>query len=664
MQGFETLWLPGMDHAGIATQTLVERHLAEDEGLSRHDLSREEFVERVWAWKAEYGGSILGQMRRFGCGVDWSRERFTMDEGLSRSVQTIFKRLFDDELIYRAERIINWCPRCMTALSDIEVDHQDDDGELVSIRYGDGESSIVVATTRAETMLGDTAVAVHPDDPRYSHLVGTEVELPLTSRRIPWSPTSTSTPSSAPARSRSRLPTTRTTSRSAGATTCRSLVVMDERGVVTAKGPFEGLDRFEARPAVVAALRERAGSSPRSARTSTRSGTAAGAAPSSSRRHRCSGSCRSPPLATRGRRRGPRRPRRRFVPEMAPRYFDWVDDMHDWCISRQLWWGHRIPRLVWPDGEVRCVGPGAGARGRRLDAGPGRARHVVLLGAVAVLDARLARRPRPDLRAFYPTNVLVTGYDIIFFWVARMMMFGLYAMASRRRARRRRRRAVPRPSRCTASCATSSQEDEQVEGTRSTRSTGWTPTARTRWRSPSPAARTRVRTSRSARSGCRAPATSATSCGTPTRFALLNGPSQLPALPAWDDLSTADRWILARLDATVATVNAHYDAYEFANVVDALYHFTWDEFCNWSSSWPDAARARRRRGRHDPGRARRVLDVVLRLLHPLSPRHRGAVDGAHRAASPWSSRRSRRSRPVPAAATTQRSRRSSACRRS
>jgi len=184
MQGYVTLWLPGMDHAGIATQNVVERELAK-EGLSRHDLGRDAFVERVWQWKAESGGTILGQMRRLGDSVDWSRERFTMDEGLSRAVQTIFKRLFDDGLIYRAERIINWCPRCLTALSDIEVEHADSDGELISIRYGDGANSVVVATTRAETMLGDTAVAVHPDDPRYAHLVGTEVELPLSGRRIP-----------------------------------------------------------------------------------------------------------------------------------------------------------------------------------------------------------------------------------------------------------------------------------------------------------------------------------------------------------------------------------------------------------------------------------------------------------------------------------------------
>ena len=254
MQGYNTLWVPGMDHAGIATQNVVERELAK-EGLSRHDLGRDAFVERVWQWKAESGGRILGQMRRLGDSVDWSRERFTMDAGLSRAVQTIFKRLYEDGLIYRAQRIINWCPRCLTALSDIEVEHSDDEGELVSIRYGEGEDEIVVATTRVETMLGDTAVAVHPDDPRYAHLVGREIELPLTGRQIPVvadphvdpefgtgavKVTPAHDPDDFEIGRRHDLP---------------SLVVMDERGVITAPGPFQDLDRFEARPAVLTALR-------------------------------------------------------------------------------------------------------------------------------------------------------------------------------------------------------------------------------------------------------------------------------------------------------------------------------------------------------------------------------------------------------------------------
>src|SRR5215475_337850 len=255
MQGYNALWLPGTDHAGIATQNVVERELAK-EGLSRHDLGREAFVERVWQWKAESGGAILGQMRRLGDSVDWTRERFTLDEGLSRAVQTIFKRLFDDGLIYRAERIINWCPRCLTALSDIEVDHSDTDGELVSIRYGDGDDSVVVATTRTETMLGDTAVAVHPDDQRYTHLVGREIDLPLSGRRIPVvadphvdAEFGTGAVKVTPAHDPNDFEIGRRHS-------LPSITIMDERGIITVPGPFQGLDRFEARPAVVAALRE------------------------------------------------------------------------------------------------------------------------------------------------------------------------------------------------------------------------------------------------------------------------------------------------------------------------------------------------------------------------------------------------------------------------
>ncbi len=397
MQGYTALWLPGMDHAGIATQIVVERELAKD-GLSRHDLGREAFVKRVWEWKATSGGKILAQMRRLGDSVDWTRERFTMDPGLSRAVQTIFKRLFDDGLIYRAERIINWCPRCLTALSDIEVDHSEDEGELVSIRYGsvspDGDDQqIVVATTRAETMLGDTAVAVHPDDARYRHLVGREVELPLTGRRIPVIADSHVDPAfgtGAVKVTPAHDPNDFEIGRRHG---LPRLTVLDERGVVTAHGPFEGLDRFEARPAVVAALREqgrivaevrpylhavghcqRCGTTvePRlSLQWFVRVGPLARAAGDAVRDGRT----------------------RLHPPEMAARYFSWVDDMHDWCISRQLWWGHRIPVWYGPEDEVRCVGPDEEPPpSEQLAAGPRRAGHLVLLGPVAVLHPRLAGR--------------------------------------------------------------------------------------------------------------------------------------------------------------------------------------------------------------------------------------------------------------------------------
>jgi valyl-tRNA synthetase len=428
MQGYNALWLPGMDHAGIATQNVVERELARD-GLSRHDLGREAFVERVWQWKASSGGAILGQMRRLGDSVDWSRERFTMDAGLSRAVQTIFKRLFDDGLIYRAERIINWCPRCLTALSDIEVDHTDDDGELVSVRYGDGSDSVVVATTRVETMLGDTAVAVHPDDPRYSRLVGSEVELPLSGRRIPV----VADPHVDPAFGTGAVKVTPAHDPDDFEIGRRhdlpSLTIMDERGVITAHGPFLGLDRFEARPAVLAALREQgrvvAERRPylHAVGHCQRCGTAV------EPRLSLQWFVKVGPLA-KAAGNAVRDGRVRIYPEqMAARYFDWVDDMHDWCISRQLWWGHRIPVWYSPEGEAVCVGPGEeppSGEGWRQDPD---VLDTWFSSALWPFSTLGWPDDTPDLRAFYPTSVLVTGYDILFFWVARMMMFGLYAMS-------------------------------------------------------------------------------------------------------------------------------------------------------------------------------------------------------------------------------------------
>ena len=429
MQGYRTLWLPGMDHAGIATQNVVERELAK-ERLSRHDLGREAFVAKVWEWKAEYGGRILGQMRRLGDSVDWSRERFTMDEGLSRAVQTIFKRLFDDDLIYRAERIINWCPRCLTALSDIEVDHTDDEGELVSIRYGEGDDSIVVATTRAETMLGDTAVAVHPDDERYKHLVGKTVELPLTGRRIPIvadehvdpsfgtgavKVTPAHDPNDFEIGRRHNLP---------------GVSIMDERGVITAPGPFEGLDRFEARPAVVRALRED-GRIVKEVRPYVHAvGHCSRCGTTVEPRQSLQWFVRVAPLA-KAAGDAVRDGRVRLSPaEMNARYFSWVDDMHDWCISRQLWWGHRIPVFYGPNGDVLCLGPD-----ETPPAGWTQDPDVLdtwFSSALWPFSTLGWPDDTPDLRAFYPTSVLVTGYDILFFWVVRMMMFGLYAMRDRK----------------------------------------------------------------------------------------------------------------------------------------------------------------------------------------------------------------------------------------
>lgn len=611
MQGYEALWLPGMDHAGIATQNVVERELAK-EGVSRHDLGREAFVERVWQWKEEYGGRILGQMRRLGDGVDWSRERFTMDEGLSRAVQTIFKRLFDDGLIYRAERIINWCPRCLTALSDIEVEHQDDDGELVSIRYGEGEASIVVATTRAETMLGDTAVAVHPNDERYRHLVGTEIELPLTGRRIPIiadehvdpefgtgavKVTPAHDPNDFEIGRRHALP---------------SLTVMDERGTITVHGPFLDLDRFEARSAIVGALRAEGRIVAEKRPYSHAVGHCSRCKTTVEPRLSLQWWVKVGPLAQAAG-DAVRDGRVAIHPqEMAGRYFAWVDNMHDWCISRQLWWGHRIPVWYGPDGETVCVGPD-----ERPPSGEGWTQDTDVLDtwfSSGLWPFSTLGWPdeTPDLAKFYPTDVLLTGHDIIFFWVARMMMFGLYAMDG-----------TP-PFHTIA--LTGLVRDQF--GKKMSKSFG-NVVDPLDWMDKFGTDALRYTLARGANPGTDVPIGedwvqgSRNFCNkiwNATRFALMNGATVEGPLPPAEELSTVDRWILSRLDATVAEVDALYEDYQFAKLSDALFHFAWDEVFDWyvelskitlQAGGPAAAHTRRVLGH--------VLDVTLRLLHPIVP---------------------------------------------
>ena len=620
MQGYTTLWLPGMDHAGIATQNVVERELAK-EGLSRHDLGREAFVARVWQWKASSGGKILGQMRRLGDSVDWSRERFTMDEGLSRAVQTIFKRLYDDGLIYRAERIINWCPRCLTALSDIEVDHSDTDGELVSLRYGDGADSVVVATTRAETMLGDTAVAVHPDDQRYAHLVGRDIELPLSGRRIPVvadphvdpefgtgavKVTPAHDPDDFEIGRRHGLP---------------SRTIMDERGVITAPGPFQGLDRFEARPAILAALREdgRVVAEVRpyvhAVGHCSRCGTIV------EPRLSLQWFVKVEPLA-KAAGDAVRDGRVRIHPgDLAARYFDWVDDMHDWCISRQLWWGHRIPVWYSADGQVRCVGPGEEPPGDGWQQDPD------------VLDTWFSSALWPfstlgwpddtaDLRRFYPTSVLVTGYDILFFWVARMMMFGLYAMKDAEPAQAVPFRVVALHGlvRDAYGRKMSKSRGNTVDPLDWIDRFGADATRFTLARGASPGGDVAVSEEwvTGARNFCN-------KLWNATRFALLNGatvpPAHLPfppSSPSPASLTVADRWILSRLATVTAEVDALFEDYEFGKLCEALYHFAWDEVCDWYLELAKAAL---------PGPAGQttravlgyVLEALLRLLHPVIP---------------------------------------------
>ena len=617
MQGYNALWLPGMDHAGIATQNVVERELARD-GLSRHDLGREAFIERVWQWKSESGGKILGQMRRLGDSVDWSRERFTMDAGLSRAVQTMFKRLYGDGLIYRAQRIINWCPRCLTALSDIEVEHSEDEGELVSIRYGDGDDQIVVATTRVETMLGDTAVAVHPDDPRYAHLVGHEIELPLTGRRIPVvadphvdpefgtgavKVTPAHDPDDFEIGRRHDLP---------------SLVVMDERGVVTAHGPFQGLDRFEARPAVLAALRAEGRIVAERRPYLHAVGHCSRCGTTVEPRLSLQWFVKVEPLA-KSAGDAVRDGRVRIYPqEMSARYFDWVDDMHDWCISRQLWWGHRIPIWYGPDGEVVCVGPDD-----EPPAGEGWEQDSDVLDtwfSSGLWPFSTLGWPddTPDLRTFYPTSVLVTGYDILFFWVARMMLFGLYAMAGRGPDD-----AVPFRQVALHGLV----RDQFGKKMSKTRGNTVDPLD---WIDRFGADATRFTLARGATPGGDVAVSEDWVAGSrnfcnklwnAVRFAQLNGAVTGQGVPPSSQLTAPDRWILSRLAAVTAEVDALFEEFEFAKVCDVLYHFAWDEFCDWYLelakpvlTGPDEAAAHATR--QVLGEA---LDRLLRLIHPLLP---------------------------------------------
>ncbi|MFF1923326.1 valine--tRNA ligase [Streptomyces sp. NPDC058221] len=611
MQGFEALYQPGMDHAGIATQNVVERELAKD-GKSRHDLGREAFVERVWKWKNESGGQISGQMRRLGEGVAWSRERFTMDEGLSKAVQTVFKRMYDDGLIYRAERIINWCPRCLTAISDIEVEYQEDDGELVSMVYGEGDETIVVATTRAETMLGDTAVAVHPEDERYKHLVGRQIKLPLTDRTIPVvadhhvdpefgtgavKVTPAHDPNDFEIGKRHDLP---------------FLTVLDERAVITVPGPFQGLDRLEARSAIVAALRAD-GRIVAEKRPYVHSvGHCSRCKTTIEPRLSLQWWVKVEPLA-KAAGDAVRDGKVKIHPqEMEKRYFDWVDNLHDWTISRQLWWGHRIPVWYGPNGEVVCVGPDD-----EVPTGEGWTQDS------DVLDTWFSSGLWPfstlgwpeqtdSLAKFYPNSVLVTGYDILFFWVARMMMFGLYVNDG-----------VP-PFETIVLHGMVRDE----HGKKMSKSFGNVVNPLD-WMDKYGSDALRFTLARGANPGVDVPigeewvqgsAKFSNKIWNATRFALMNGATIEGELPSADEMSVTDRWILSRLNKTVAEVDAYYDDFQFSKLSEALRHFAWDEVFDWYVELSKTTFFAGGRPAEVSGRVLgEVLDVMLRLLHPVVP---------------------------------------------
>ena len=608
MKGFETLWLPGMDHAGIATQNVVEKQLAA-QGKSRHDLGREEFVKKVWEWKAESGGAILGQMRRLGESVDWSREAFTMDANGIKAVPTIFKKLYDADLIYRAERIINWCTRCLTALSDIEVEHSDVEGEFVSVRYGDGDQQITVATTRPETMLGDGAVAVHPDDPRYKHMVGTQVLLPLANRMIPIIADELVDPDFGTGAVKVTGAHDPNDFEMATRHGIDMPIIMNEHGVMANSGTqFDGMDRFVARKAVVAELKAqgRVVSEKRPYLHSV--GHCSRCDTTVEPRLSMQWFVRVAPLA-KAAGDAVREGRVKIEPkELEPRYFDWVDNMHDWCISRQLWWGHQIPVWYGPNGEVLVLGPE-----EKAPAG--------YVQDPDVLDTWFSSALWPfstlgwpeitaDVKKFYPTSVLVTGYDILFFWVARMMMMGIFAMDGvapfpvialhglvrdrfgKKMSKSRGNTIDPLEfmDRYGADALRFALAQKANPGTDQALAEEWVGASRN----------------------------FATKLWNATRFAIMNGANVDGELPASSSLNAIDKWILSRLSETISEVDQLLESYEFARACDVIYHFAWDDLCDW---YLELSKETFASGNSEATKRvlGHVLDQLLKLMHPVMP---------------------------------------------
>ena len=634
MQGYATLWLPGADHAGIATQTKVEAKLKETEGKKRWDYEREEFIGKVWEWKEQYGGTIQNQMRAIGDSVDWSRERFTLDDGLSRAVQTIFKNLYDEGMIYQANRLVNWSPVLETAVSDIEVVYKDVEGELVSIRYGslnDDEPHLIVATTRVETMLGDVAIAVHPDDERYADLVGKElphpfrddltlkiiaddyVDMEFGTGAVKITPAHDPNDYAMGTRHDLEMPT-----------------VIDTTGHIANTGTrFDGLTREEARVEIREALREQ-GRIVKEIRPyvhsvghSERSGEPIEPRLSLqwfvdvAKMARASGDAVREGDTT-------------LHPQsLEPRYFEWVDDMHDWCISRQLWWGHRIPIWYGPEDEdgqrdIVCVGPD-----EEPPAGYEQDPDVLdtwFSSALWPFSTLGWPEKTPDLEKFYPTNVLVTAYDILFFWVARMMMFGTFAGTHTPELLGEGtdgRPQVPFKDLYLHGLV----RDEQGRKMSKSLGNGIDPMD---WVRDYGADALRFTLARGANPGVDLPLGSdaaaaarnfATKLFNATKFALMNG-AGVSTLPNRAELSDADRWILDRAEEVRAKVDVYLDDYQFAKANELLYHFTWDELCDW---YLEIAKTQiPRDGVSEQGRNTqivlgRVLDVVLRLLHPTMP---------------------------------------------
>jgi valyl-tRNA synthetase len=619
MQGRDVLWLPGTDHAGIATQMVVERELAR-EGTDRHAIGREAFVARVWEWKNLYGARITQQLKRLGSSCDWSRERFTMDEGLSRAVRLVFVRLYDEGLIYRDRYIVNWCPRCQTALSDLETIHRPVVGKLWTIRYpfADGKGKgIAVATTRPETMLGDSGVAVHPDDERYASAVGRSVTVPLTGRTVPVVADPFVDPSfgtGAVKITPAHDPNDFAAGRRLG---LPEIVVIDPHAKMTAvAGAYAGMDRFQARKKIVQELE------------------AQGLLVEVKDHEHAVGHCQRcdtvveplvsmqwfvkvGPLAERAS-EAVKDGRTTFVPASWTKvYQEWMKNIHDWCISRQLWWGHRIPAwycdacatMVVAADEPRACTRCRGALRQDED----------------VLDTWFSSglwpfstlgwpERTPDLARYYPTTLLITGFDIIFFWVARMMMFGLKFMDE-----------VPfrdvyihglvrdAEGQKMSKSRGNTTDPEEVQARYGTDAVRLTMAMLAAPGNDIPLAPERME-------GYRA---FANKLWNACRFVLLKLEDSPGAteVPPPEELSLTDRWILSRAHRTIQEVDRALEQYRFDRAADILYHFVWHEFCDWYIECVKPELLGSDAGRAAAARAvlSHVVDTTLRLLHPIMP---------------------------------------------
>lgn len=619
MSGYNVLWIPGMDHAGIATQNVVERQLAA-EGVDRHTIGRERFVERVWTWKAEYGGRIINQLKRLGASCDWSRERFTLDEGLSNAVREVFVSLYEQGLIYRDNRLINWCPRCHTALSDIEVEHEDVEGKLTYIRYpfADGGGHLTVATTRPETMLGDTAVAVNPDDERYRHATGRSISLPLTGRTIPV----IADPSVDPAFGTGAVKVTpshdfndeATAKRQSPALPFITVIAPDGKMTADAGRKYAGMDRYECRKMVVRDLQE-AGLIEKQEKHSH----------AISQCYRCKTVIEPLPALQWYVKVGPlaeqavkavRDGKTNFVPRSWENtYFAWMENIKDWCISRQIWWGHRIPAWYCDCGEVMVA--------RREPGQCPKCGNINLRQEEDVLDTWFSSALWPfstlgwpertgELQKYYPTSVLVTGFDIIFFWVARMMMMGIKFMGDVPFGDVYIHALVRDASGQKMSKSKGNVIDPLVMmdkyGTDAFRFTLTVFAAQGR----------DVKFSEERVEGYRH---FVNKLWNAARFILANTEGKaLPPVPDLKSLDVGSRWIVSRLSATAEDVRKALEEYRFNDAAGSMYHFIWHELCDWYIEmvkpvlYGDAG---------DKAAVQEcllyLLERTLRLLHPFMP---------------------------------------------